>query len=125
MKKFSIFFMFVLICINFQPLSADQCSNIRIEKKISQECSIVGNKVYIQPQQLQIVNEGIFLHVQNEKFLIQQLNFDEKGIYCWIELLSDRISDECYNQHKIWCWTCLGCVVRYCPFRCKCVEWDF
>lgn len=126
MKKTYILFVFVLIFVNFSLLLADECSNNRIiDEKISKECTIAGNKIYIKPHQLKIGNEGIFLLVQEEKFLIQQLNFDEDGIYCLVEFLSGEATNKCFNLHDIWCWSCRGCLVRYCKFRCKCVEWDF
>ncbi len=88
------------------------------------EYRIEGDKIHIHPSQLTITNEGIFIIVQGEHVLVHQLNCDENGIYCLMEHL-DKITDECYNRHKIWCGRCGGCAVRWCKFRCKCVEWEY
>ncbi|HEY4832253.1 MAG TPA: hypothetical protein VIH61_06820, partial [Waddliaceae bacterium] len=86
------------------------------------EYEVVDNKVYIQPDQLFITSEGIFLFVQGVQVLVNQLNCDDHGIYCLVDQL-DTITDKCKNGHKIWCKRCFGCVVRECLFHCKCVEW--
>ncbi len=117
------FFLFSIFC--FCPIlcSANECSSNGLSHSVLHEYEVIGNKVYIQPEQLSIMHEGIYLIIQGKPVLVSQLNCDEKGIYCFIEYL-DTISDKCYNGHKIWCTRCWGCVVRECNFHCKCVAWN-
>jgi hypothetical protein len=87
------------------------------------EFEIVENKIYIQPEQILITHEGIFVLIEGAQVLVRQLNCDERGLFCFAEDL-DKITDKCPNGHKIWCGRCGGCVTRWCKFRCKCVEWE-
>lgn len=93
------------------------------EETYLEEYRVVGNKVYILKDQLFISDSNMFIYIHGEKVFVNQIKFDENGIYCFIEDL-DKITDKCYNNHKIWCKQCWGCAVRYCKFRCKCVTWE-
>lgn len=81
------------------------------------------DKIYIQPGQVHVSQEGIFIFENEELIRIEQLNCDENGIYFFVTEL-DKITDKCPNGHKIWCGRCGSCVTRWCKFRCKCVEWE-
>lgn len=117
------FLLILLLCFAQTLLAEHGWHALGADDHILSEYRIEGDKIYIQPNQLNITNEGIFVIVQGEQVLVPQLNCDENGTYCLMEYL-DKITDKCYNGHKIWCKRCLGCVVRYCKFRCKCVEWE-
>lgn len=49
-----------------------------------------GYKIYIQPEQLTICNEGMFIFIGEEQFLVEQLHCDAQGIYCFLDRISDR-----------------------------------
>lgn len=83
----------------------------------------VPGKIYIQPEQIFISHDGIFIFDNVGWARVHQLNCDEIGIYYFSEKL-DKITDKCPNGHKIWCGRCGVCVTRWCKFRCKCVEWE-
>ena len=87
------------------------------------EYEVVEDRIYIQPEQLFITHEGIYIFIQGEQVFVRQLNCDESGIYCMIGDL-DKITDKCPNGHKMWCRRCYGCVTRWCKYRCKCAEWE-
>lgn len=125
MKVTSKFPFLLILLLNFaHPLCAENCRHrFDVTEHIFSEYQFEEDKIYIQPHQLTITNEGIFIIVQGELILVRQLNCDEKGIYCLIEHL-DKITDKCQNGHKMWCGRCGGCVVKWCKFRCKCVEWE-
>lgn len=115
----------LLLCIAYtSPAHAETCGwkNTELES-ITNEYTVIGNKIYIRSDQLHITDEGIFILINGKQVFVQQLNFDENGIYCLTEHL-DKITDKCYNGHKIWCKQCFGCIVRYCKFRCICVTWE-
>ena len=115
-----------LLCF-FNPYLAFEKTNCwadaeRLESTFS-EYIVIENKIYIHPDQLYITNKGIFIFIHGEQIIVHQLNCNENGIYCLIEHL-DSISGQCKNKHPIWCKRCWGCVVKWCKFRCKCVEWE-
>lgn len=83
---------------------------------------VARDKIYIMPEQIYISQEGIFIFDKEAWIRVEQLNWDENGMYCFGML--DKIIDKCPNGHKIWCGRCGGCVTRWCKFRCKCVEWE-
>ncbi len=101
------------------------CSNFcyAAESDMLSDYNVVGDRIYIHPEQLLINHDGIFIFIDGDKVLVRQLNCDENGIFCFIEDV-DKITDKCPNGHKMWCGRCGGCVVRYCKFRCICVEWE-
>jgi len=117
-------FLFILLfCFLAFTAHAENFWHTLDMEHVDNEYRIEGDKVYIQPNQLNITDEGIFIALHGDQVLVRQLNCDENGIYCLMECL-DKITDKCYNGHKIWCTRCWGCLVRYCKFRCKCVEWE-
>lgn len=118
----SIFCFCPLFCEAGEWLDNDLPIDVYSEYDVC-EYEVVGNKVYIQPEQLSIVHNGIYILIQGEPIFVCQLNCDENGIYCLIEHL-DSITGQCKNKHPIWCKRCWGCIVRWCKFRCKCVEWE-
>lgn len=126
MKTFSKFLSLIslVLCLTHITWMEATCSNnVNTYNSFSNEYSEVLDKIYIQPFQLEITDEGIFILIQDEKVLVRQLSCDENGIYFQTEHL-DTITDKCKNGHKIWCGRCGGCAVRWCKFRCKCVEWE-
>lgn len=112
-------FLYLGVCNN----DAAHCSTQCLSSNTLEGSKENKDKIYIQPEQIHISQEGIFIF-DNEKCLrIEQLNCDENGIYVFATEL-DKITDKCPNGHKIWCGRCGGCVTRWCKFRCKCVEWE-
>jgi hypothetical protein len=123
--KIVSFFVLLLCLIISIPVIAEENvlkNNAQLESTF-REYKVLGNKIYITPDQLHFTNDSIYIYVQDETVFIQQLSCDENGIYCLTEHL-DTITDKCTNGHKIWCLECWGCPVRYCKFRCKCVTWE-
>ena len=121
MHQIKIFIFALACCFSFF------CEAQEITDRVSSdldEYELVWDRIYIQPEQLFISNEGIFLFIQGSQVLVHQLNCDGYGIYCRLEQLDKITEDRCYNKHPIWCRRCHGCVVRECPFHCKCVEWN-
>lgn len=120
-RKYSFLLLLLYFANSTLVLATITCLGEAAET-ILNEYEVIGNKIYIQPDQLHITYGGIFIFIQGEQVFVQQINCDESGIYCLTAHL-DKITDKCYNGHKIWCTRCWGCVVRECLFRCKCVEW--
>lgn len=81
------------------------------------------DRIYVDPEQISISNDGLFVLTDAGRERIDQLNCDENGIYYVVNKI-DKIIDKCPNGHKIWCRRCGGYVTRWCKFRCKCVEWE-
>lgn len=85
-----------------------------------------GHRIYIQPNQVILSQNSIFVVVNNEKIFVNQLGCDESGLYFmshFLNLPKKPTKERCTNNHTIWCKACSGCVFRYCRSRCKCVSW--
>ena len=123
--KFLSFFVLLCHLVISVPVIAEEpgLKNDAQLKTAFAKYKVLGNKIYITPDQLHFTNDSIYIYVQDKVVFIQQLSCDENGIYCLTEHL-DTITDKCTNGHKILCLQCWGCHVRYCKFRCSCVAWE-
>lgn len=114
--------IFGLVCLTPLFGNAGDCSCNHSYYHAHEDSEWFGRKVYIQPNQILISEDGIFVLDNEELVSISQLNHDENGMY--IVRRPDKITDKCANGHKMWCGRCGGCVIRWCKFRCICVEWE-
>lgn len=76
-------------------------------------------KIYLEPEQVIISKEGLFINVYNAVFKIPKLHSDVAGIYVLANYL--KVNKRCDNGHIIYC-QCGGCCNRICKFRCRCKE---
>lgn len=90
----------------------------------SEVTSLDEGKIYLSREQIEITETEILVNFAGNQLKTHHLFCDEKGLYCrvWDFPAWDNT---CINGHKIWCWKCGGCNVRYCLVgRCKCVAWE-
>ena len=116
-------FLCCILCLSPFFSSAEEFSHDNLPSNALEYNEGPEEKVYIQPEQIYISYDGIFIFDSEGWAHVQQLNCDENGVYYFTENL-DKITDKCPNGHKIWCNRCGGCVTRWCKFRCVCVEWE-
>lgn len=76
-------------------------------------------RLYIDENELQISNEGIFVYLDEVPYRISTLHSDHSGIYTFPSQLI-TIFDKCRNGHTVLCPSCEGCGKALCPFRCCC-----
>ncbi|MDP1835528.1 MAG: hypothetical protein Q8K75_06310 [Chlamydiales bacterium] len=113
-----------LLNMFFYPALSQACDHDNTLAMIAMEYKIVDNRIYLDPTQLLITNDGIFIFVNGQRTSTGKIAWDENGIYCLVEDLEmDRITDRCRFGHKVWCQYCWGCVVRDCPEHCRCMAW--
>lgn len=113
----------VLICMSpsIEIAATNNADYLTQETDASPEA--LETKTYICPEQIVVSNDGIFIFDNTSWLRVSQINCDMHGIYYRSERV-DKITDKCPNGHKMWCGRCGGCVVRWCKFRCRCVEWE-
>ncbi len=110
----------VLFCPIFGTPTIDKIPLARF----AEEYKIIDKKIYLDPTQLWITDEGLYFFVDGARVFAEKIAWDRNGIYCLIEdLMIDSITDRCRMGHRVWCTRCWGCVVRDCPYHCNCVAW--
>ena len=55
-----------------------------------------------------ITDKKTILKIKNKYFFVKKIQKDSYGIFCYVKDL-DRITDRCFNGHKIYCVECWGC----------------
>ncbi len=77
-------------------------------------------RVYINPDQIEITDYGIFARDIGRKkiVLVESLGFDKKGLY-FKPMIEQR--GPC-GIHRAWCKICGGCGVLLCPMNCTCFD---
>lgn len=85
------------------------------------EFEVLGEKIYVQPEQVQIANEGILIQSLENSFFVNQLNYDLQGLFF---LTSDilQCNIKCPNGHMKTCRNCNGCNGWSCRYRCRCKD---
>ncbi|MDP1834892.1 MAG: hypothetical protein Q8K75_03090 [Chlamydiales bacterium] len=119
----TVIVLFVLNIL-FSPDLATACDHDDPLAMIAMEHNIVGDRIYLDPSQVMVSNEGIYFFVNGHQAFTEKIAWDENGIYCLVEDLGmDSISDRCRMGHRVWCSRCWGCVIRDCPYHCSCMAW--
>lgn len=77
----SIIVLFLLLCMKCTGLAHDWANNMAVDSCLN-EYHVESEKIYIQPDQLHINNQGIYILIQGELMFVSQLNCDEGGLYC-------------------------------------------
>jgi hypothetical protein len=76
-------------------------------------------KLYLEPEQVIISKNGIFLKIADTFYQSPELYSDDAGIYIPIHYVVTR-HEKCDYGHLIICKRCGGCAGCVCPFRCHC-----
>ena len=79
---------------------------------------VCRGKIYIEPDQVVVSNEGLFFIFEGVILPIPQLNYDSNGLYILSDFVMGR--DRCPRGHSRGCYTCGGCLNYQCPYRCWC-----
>jgi len=96
-------FKLILCCFLYLGVcnsGAAHCSTQCLPSKTLDGSKENKDKIYIQPEQIHLSQEGIFIFDNEECLRIEQLNCDENGIYIFATEL-DKITDICMKMRRI------------------------
>ncbi len=80
-------------------------------------------KVYVNPSDLFITENGLFLQGAAELIPLHSVKTDEYGFYVKTKHnpeVGPLKEPACWNGHPLYHEECGGCAHWWCPFRCKC-----
>ncbi len=110
--------MFILLFVFTSVNAIDE--SICIKKNKSSYSEDTFEKLYVQPEEVLINENGIFFISDETIFRISSLHHDAQGIYF---LKSPDYALICPKGHEISCMACMGCEgwAVSCPYRCRCL----
>lgn len=99
-------FAFIFALLINQPLMSHSQS-INVDDNIEQ------SKIYVTPDQIVVVSEGIFATIDSTLVEVKMLSYDDSGLF-----VIPAPSMSAYCPHAVGCVKCGRCTVKHCQHRC-------